>query len=69
MAKINDERSYYEGLDKPTNDKLVAAGLTDDRKIAASSVDKLKDLVGSEYLASRLITQAKAITGKTPVQK
>ena len=69
VVKINDERSYYEGLDKTTNDKLVAAGLTDDRKIAASSVDKLKDLVGSEYLASRLITQAKAITGKTPVQK
>ena len=69
VVKINDERSYYEGLDKPTNDKLVAAGLIDDRKIAASTVDKLKDVVGSEYLASRLITQAKAITGKTPVQK
>lgn len=69
VAKINDERSYYEGLDKPTNDKLVAAGLDDDRKLAAASVDKLKDLVGSEYLASRLITQAKAITGKAAVKK
>ena len=69
VAKINNERSYYEGLDKATNDKLVAAGLVDDRKLAAASVDKLKDVVGSEYLASRLITQAKAITGKTLVQK
>ena len=69
VAKINDERSYYEGLDKPTNDKLVAAGLDDDRKLAAATVDKLKDLVGSEYLASRLITQAKAITAKAAVKK
>ena len=69
VVKINDERSYYEGLDKATNDKLVAAGLGDDRKLAGATVDKLKDLVGSEYLASRLITQAKAITGKLLVQK
>lgn len=69
VVKINDERSYYEGLDKATNDKLVAAGLGDDRKLAGATVDKLKDVVGSEYLASRLITQAKAITGKLLVQK
>ena len=69
VVKINDERSYYEGLDKATNDKLVAAGLGDDRKLAGATVDKLKDVVGSEYLASRLITQAKAITGKLLVPK
>lgn len=64
VAKINEGRSYYTGMDAETNRALVEAGLDTDEAIAKSGITKLTQAVGSEALAHRLQMQAKAIVAR-----
>lgn len=64
VAVINEERSYYTGMDAETNRALVEAGFDTDTSIARAGITALTAAVGSEALAHRLQMQAKAIVAK-----
>jgi hypothetical protein len=69
VARINDERSWIDGLSKEDNERLKQAGYDDDVKLARATESELTAVIGSAYQARIIKRQAEKAVVKPRVRK
>lgn len=69
VARINDERSWIDGMTKEDNDRLKQAGFDDDVKLSRATEEALTTVLGSAYKARIIKRQAEKAVVKPRVKK
>jgi hypothetical protein len=64
IGVVNQERRYYEDVDKDVDKALKELGILDDVALANADPDRLGDKLGSKSFALRLIQKARSIVPK-----
>ncbi len=69
VLRINDERSWIDGVTKEDNERLKAAGYDDDAKLAKATEAELAKTLGSTYKARSVKQQVEQAVVKPRVNK